>query len=148
MAAGPRRQRQARLLSCQARGPVSCTASGIWPRRRRRASRSCSRGGCFPPRPGRAAALRSGASSASSPVAILMTLTAAPITSAGRFSPRGPLGIAIGLKETIIDRYPILEAGNHGLLLGGTQGQAHLTALEHIQLLLKGLPSPPPVLSQ
>jgi hypothetical protein len=32
-------------------------------------------------------------SSVSSPVAIRMTLTAAPITSAGRFSPRGPLGI-------------------------------------------------------
>ena len=32
-------------------------------------------------------------SSGSSPVAIRMTRTAAPITSAGRFSPRGPLGI-------------------------------------------------------
>jgi hypothetical protein len=32
-------------------------------------------------------------SSAICPVAIRMTLTAAPITSAGRFSPRGPFGI-------------------------------------------------------
>src|SRR5262249_37187147 len=48
----------------------------------------------LPPRlPRSAAALRTGSFSCSSPVAILMTLTAAPITSAGRFSPRGPLGI-------------------------------------------------------
>src|SRR5262249_40572272 len=33
-------------------------------------------------------------SSLSSPVAIRMTLTALPITSAGRFSPRGPRGIS------------------------------------------------------
>jgi hypothetical protein len=32
-------------------------------------------------------------SSVSSPVAIRMILTALPITSAGRFSPRGPLGM-------------------------------------------------------
>src|SRR3984893_17263432 len=33
--------------------------------------------------------------SSSSPVAILPTMTAAPITSARRFSPRGPLGILV-----------------------------------------------------
>jgi hypothetical protein len=50
----------------------------------------------LPPRlPSSAAALLAlSSSSVSSQVAIRMTLTAAPITSAGRFSPRGPLGIA------------------------------------------------------
>jgi hypothetical protein len=51
----------------------------------------------LPPRdPSSAAAdlAESGNSSSSSPVAIRMTLTALPITSARRFSPRGPLGIA------------------------------------------------------
>jgi hypothetical protein len=33
--------------------------------------------------------------SSTSPVAILPTMTAAPITSAGRFSPLGPLGICL-----------------------------------------------------
>jgi hypothetical protein len=50
----------------------------------------------FPPRlPSSAAAdfAESGSSSVSSPVAIRMTLTALPITSAGRFSPLGPRGI-------------------------------------------------------
>jgi hypothetical protein len=51
----------------------------------------------FPPRlPSSAAALLArlvSNSSLSSPVAIRMTLTAAPITSAGRFSPRGPFGM-------------------------------------------------------
>lgn len=41
----------------------------------------------------RPADLTESSSSASSPVAIRMTLTALPITSAGRFSPRGPRGI-------------------------------------------------------
>jgi hypothetical protein len=36
-------------------------------------------------------------SSSISPVAIFITLTAAPITSAGRFSPLGPLGIGLVL---------------------------------------------------
>jgi hypothetical protein len=40
-------------------------------------------------------------SSVSSPVAIRMTLTALPITSAGRFSPRGPLGIWVPRKQTV-----------------------------------------------
>jgi hypothetical protein len=48
----------------------------------------------FPPRlPSSAAALLTAISSDSWPVAIRMTLTAAPITSAGRFSPLGPFGI-------------------------------------------------------
>jgi hypothetical protein len=50
----------------------------------------------FPPRlPSSAAAnlAESGNSSVSSPVAIRITLTALPITSAGRFSPRGPWGM-------------------------------------------------------
>src|SRR6185437_9888936 len=50
----------------------------------------------LPPRlPSSAAALlvAGDRSSSSSPVAIRMTLTALPITSAGRFSPRGPLGM-------------------------------------------------------
>src|SRR5580700_9143664 len=50
----------------------------------------------LPPREPNSAATdfhESRGSSVSSPVAIRMTLTVAPITSAGRFSPRGPLGI-------------------------------------------------------
>jgi hypothetical protein len=44
----------------------------------------------FPPLlPNSAAALRSGSASYSSPVAIRITFAALPITSAGRFSPRG-----------------------------------------------------------
>src|SRR5689334_7140864 len=38
-----------------------------------------------------------GGASSSSPVAIRATLTAAPITSAGRCSPLGPLGIRLDL---------------------------------------------------
>jgi hypothetical protein len=52
----------------------------------------------LPPRlPSSAAAdlVESGNSSVSSPVAIRMTLTALPITSARRFSPRGPRGIGL-----------------------------------------------------
>jgi hypothetical protein len=53
----------------------------------------------FPPRlPSSAAAFFAesvSTSSVSSPVAIRMTLTALPITSAARFSPRGPLGIGL-----------------------------------------------------
>jgi hypothetical protein len=37
-----------------------------------------------------------GARSSISPVAILPTMMAAPIASAGRFSPFGPLGIGLG----------------------------------------------------
>jgi hypothetical protein len=51
----------------------------------------------LPPRlPSSAAAplISGGNSSVSSPVAIRMTLTALPITSAGRFSPLGPLGLS------------------------------------------------------
>jgi hypothetical protein len=50
----------------------------------------------FPPfAPSSAAPLRSGSTSSSSPVAIRITFTALPITSAGRFSPCGPLGIGL-----------------------------------------------------
>jgi hypothetical protein len=50
----------------------------------------------IPPRRPNSAAALSGARAFflfNCPVAILATMTAAPITSAGRFSPRGPLGI-------------------------------------------------------
>jgi hypothetical protein len=53
----------------------------------------------FPPlRPSSAAADFNGSGSISSgisPVAIFMTLTAVPITSAGRFSPFGPFRMAL-----------------------------------------------------
>jgi hypothetical protein len=49
---------------------------------------------CHPVRPSIAAAVEvASRSSSSSPVAILATRTALPIRSAGRFSPRGPLGM-------------------------------------------------------
>src|SRR6185312_11902929 len=49
--------------------------------------------------PSSAAALRvRSISSGSSPVAILATRMALPITSAGRFSPLGPFGIALPLE--------------------------------------------------
>jgi hypothetical protein len=38
-----------------------------------------------------------------SPVAILATMMAAPITSAGRFSPLGPLGMPIVLRQHLTD---------------------------------------------
>jgi hypothetical protein len=41
-----------------------------------------------------------------SPVAILATMIAAPITSAGRFSPRGPLGILIFLITQKVAKRP------------------------------------------
>src|SRR5579862_9046689 len=41
--------------------------------------------------------------SVSSPVAIRMTLTALPITSAGCFSPRGPLGIGSLMAKRCLD---------------------------------------------
>jgi hypothetical protein len=47
--------------------------------------------------PNSTAALRSGSVSSSSPVAIRITRTALPITSAGRFWPCGPLGIGLVL---------------------------------------------------
>jgi len=48
--------------------------------------------------------VESGNSSVSSPVAIRMTLTALPITSAGRFSPRGPRGMFLSPWQFIADR--------------------------------------------
>jgi hypothetical protein len=74
----------------------------------------------FPPRePSSAAAnfAESGTSSVSSPVAILMTLTALPITSAGRFSPLGPFGMSRGVlgQQTVKFRdgalYPLNRLG-------------------------------------
>src|SRR5712691_8841957 len=60
----------------------------------------------LPPRlPSSAAAdLAESSSSGSSPVAIRMTSTAAPITSAGRFSPRGPRGISASVAAGAVAR--------------------------------------------
>ncbi len=71
----------------------------------------------FPPLlPSSAAALRSGRTSSSSPSAIRITFTALPITSAGRFSPRGPLGIGFLLLGAL-DAQPLADNLPHGISL-------------------------------
>ncbi len=62
--------------------------------------------------------------SSSSPVAILITFTALPITSAGRFSPRGPLGIGLLLlgaldAQSLADNFPLgISLDASALLVG------------------------------
>jgi hypothetical protein len=53
---------------------------------------------CPPFFPNSAAALGFGAVSVISPVAIFAAMMAAPITSGGLFSPRGPLGMLLTLR--------------------------------------------------
>src|SRR3989442_149107 len=60
-----------------------------------------------------------------SPVAILPTMTAAPITSAGRFSPRGPRGMYVPLRGNaliVACSRPVASGGgfNAPLLRGHT----------------------------
>jgi len=69
--------------------------------------------------------------SSSSPVAILITFTALPMTLAGRFSPLGPRGISKitlghtnGVGRSVINFYSFLEAGRLAHIIKGLMGNS------------------------
>jgi hypothetical protein len=80
----------------------------------------------------------SGSVSLISPVAILPTMMAPPMASAGRFSPSGPRGIVAVVKESPEKLHKLVlalaafiqEGGDvHLVRVGTVTGPAHVTAL-------------------